>query len=364
MSKRDYYEVLGINREASDSEIKRAYRNLAQQHHPDKHKGEKVVEERFKEINEAYGVLKDPNKRAQYDRFGFAGGGMGDSGTGFDFQDIFGDVFGDFFGGGGRGSSRQRGADLAYELEITFEESAFGTEKEINIPRMTACEKCGGNGARPGTSPSSCSHCGGRGQVKFQQGFFSIARPCPACRGEGQTISDPCPDCRGGGRTRVHHQVKVKVPHGVETGMRLRLTGEGESGVQGGPPGDLYVIIAVKPHPIFQRENDDVICEVPISFTQAALGTELEVPTLEGKVKLNIPAGTQSGRFFRLKGKGIASVHTGRRGNQMVMVKVETPTRLTARQRELFEEFARISGDDASPLRKSFFDKVKEVFEQ
>lgn len=364
MSKRDYYEVLGVDRDASDDDLKRAYRRLAHQYHPDKHKGDKEAEESFKEVNEAYGILKDPNKRAQYDRFGFVGpGGMGDSGTGFDFQDIFGDIFGDFFSTGRRPSRAQRGADLAYELEITFEEAAFGTEKKIDIPRMTVCRNCGGNGAKPGTSPSLCSTCNGRGQVKYQQGFFSISRPCSACRGVGSIIADPCPDCRGDGRKRTEHTVVVKVPHGVETGMRLRLSGEGESGVHGGPPGDLYVIIGVKSHPIFQRENDDIICEVPISFTQAALGTEMEVPTLEGKVNLKIPAGTQSGKAFRLKGKGIASVHTGRRGDQNVVVRVETPTKLTKRQRELFEEFARISGDDATPLRKSFFDKVKEVFD-
>jgi len=364
MSKRDYYEVLGVDRNASDSDLKRAYRRMAHEYHPDKHKGEKEVEERFKEINEAYGVLKDPGKRAQYDRFGFMGGpGMGDSASGFDFQDIFGDIFGDFFGGGGRTSRAQRGADLAYELEVTFEEAAFGTEKEINIPRMTVCETCGGNGAQRGTSPTSCSTCGGRGQVRFQQGLFSVSRPCSACRGAGTIIKDPCSDCRGEGRKRVHHVVKVKVPPGVETGMRLRLTGEGESGVYGAPPGDLYVVIGAKPHPIFQRQNDDILCEVPISFTQAALGTELEVPTLEGKKSLKIPAGTQSGAIFRMKGRGVASVHTGRRGDQNVMVKVETPTKLSAEQRELFEEFARISGDEVTPLRKSFFDKVKEVFE-
>ncbi|MEE8184984.1 MAG: molecular chaperone DnaJ [Thermodesulfobacteriota bacterium] len=365
MTKRDYYEILGVDRSASNNEIKSAFRRLAHQYHPDKHRGDKKTEEKFKEINGAYEILKDPKKRAQYDRFGFAGmpgtGGMGD--YGFDFQDIFGDVFRDFFGTT-RGRARgQRGADLAYEMEITFDESAFGTEKKIKIPKLVICENCHGSGARPGTTPTMCSTCNGSGQVMYQQGFFSISRSCSSCRGEGRIINDPCTECSGNGRARVSKSVAVNVPAGVETGTRLRLSGEGESGVNGGPPGDLYIIIGVKSHPIFQRQNDDIICEVPISFPQAALGTEMDVPTLEGKVKLKVPAGTQSGKVFRMKGKGIASLHTMGRGDQKVVVRVETPAKLTKRQRELFEEFARISGDDTTPLRKGFFDKVKEIFE-
>jgi molecular chaperone DnaJ len=365
MTKKDYYKILGVDRNAPDNEIKSTYRRLAHRYHPDKHQGDKEAEEKFKEINEAYEILKDPKKRAQYDRFGFAGmpgsGGMGD--FGFGFQDIFGDVFGDFFGAT-RGRARgQRGADLAYEMEITFEEAAFGTEKKIKISKLVMCGNCHGSGARLGTTPTICSTCNGIGQLKYQQGFFSISRPCSSCRGEGSVINDPCTECNGNGRARMNKLVTVKVPAGVETGTRLRLSGEGESGVNGGPLGDLYIIIGVKSHPIFQRQNDDIICEVPISFSQAALGSELEVPTLEGKVKLKVPAGTQSGKVFRLKGKGIASLHIMRRGDQNVIVRVETPTKLTQRQRELFEEFAKISADETTPLKKGFFNKVKEIFE-
>lgn len=365
MAQKDFYEILGIGRNASDDEIKRAYRQLAHKYHPDKNPGNTAAEERFKEINAAYEVLKDPEKRAQYDRFGYAetGAGFGPgAGFGVDFQELFGDVFGDFFGAGRRRTRGQRGADLRYDMEIAFEEAAFGTEKKIKIPKTIKCQKCNGSGAKPGTSPAPCPTCEGRGQVSYQQGFFSISRPCSRCRGEGTIIKEPCVECSGTGRIKDIKTVSVKVPPGVETDTRLRLSGEGESGMHGGSPGDLYIVISVKPHPIFQKQNDDIICEIPISFTQAALGSEIDVPTLEGNVKLKIPGGTQSGKVFRLKGKGIASLHTGRRGDQHVIIKVETPAKLTARQKELLEEFARISGEESNPMKKNFLEKVKGLF--
>ncbi|MBI3753152.1 MAG: molecular chaperone DnaJ [Deltaproteobacteria bacterium] len=366
MAQKDFYEILGIDRNATDDEIKKAYRQLAHKYHPDKNPGDKSAEERFKEINAAYEVLKDSEKRAQYDRFGYAetGAGFGPgAGFGVDFQDLFGDVFGDFFGAGRRRTRGQRGSDLRYDLEVTFEEAAFGAEKKIKIPKTAKCQKCEGRGAKPGTSPTTCPTCNGRGQVSYQQGFFSISRPCSRCRGEGTIIKEPCAECSGIGRVKDIKTLGVKVPPGVETDTRLRLSGEGESGVHGGSPGDLYIIIHVKPHPVFQKQNDDIICEVPISFPQAALGCEIDVPTLEGNVRLKIPGGTQSGKIFRLKGKGIASLHTGRRGDQHVIIKVETPAKLTLRQKELLEEFARIGGEETTPLKKNFLEKVKNLFE-
>ncbi len=364
MNKRDYYEVLEVDRTADEGEIKRAFRRLAHKYHPDKHHGDREVEERFKEINEAYDVLKDPAKRAKYDRFGFAGVGRGGGGgpdMGFDFQDIFGDMFGDLFGVGRSRTRGQRGADLSYEMDITLEESAFGTEKRVKIPKLAICEKCYGSGARSGTTPTTCPTCGGSGQVRYQRGFFSIARPCHSCKGEGTVIKDPCSDCSGAGRKKVTTTLTINIPAGVATGTRLRLTGEGEAGIHGGPPGDLYVLINVKPHPIFQRQNDDLVCEVPISFPQAALGVELDVPTLNGKVPLKIPAGTQSGEVFKLRGKGFPSLNTGRKGDQKVIIRVETPSGLTRRQKELLEEFARLSHEDTTPIKKGFFDKVKDI---
>ncbi|HHL39767.1 MAG TPA: molecular chaperone DnaJ [Deltaproteobacteria bacterium] len=364
MSEKDYYKILGVDRDATQEDIKRAFRRLVHEHHPDKHKGDPEAEERFKAINEAYETLKDPEKRARYDRFGFAGTGAGhrEPGFGVDFQDFFGDVFADFFGAGRRRSAPRRGADLRYDLDITFEEAAFGAEKTIKVPRTVACATCGGSGARPGTAPARCATCEGKGQVRYQQGFFSISRPCSACGGTGSVITDPCRECRGSGKKRETHSLKVKIPGGVDTGSRLRLAGEGEYGERGGPPGDLYIVLNVLPHPIFKRQDDDILCEVPISFTQAALGAEIEVPTLEGPVRLKIPPGTQSGKTFRLASKGIASLHTGRRGDEHVVIRVETPTSLTERQRELLEEFAAISGEETTPLKKNFFSKVKEMF--
>lgn len=369
MAEKDYYKILGVERGATDEEIKKAYRKLAHELHPDKHSGAKDKEEKFKTVNEAYEVLKDPEKRAQYDRFGYAGtgpgaGGYRDAGFGTDFQDLFGEVFSEFFGGARRGRpAPERGADLRYDVELSFEEAAFGTEKTINIPRTVLCEHCGGSGAKPGTMPVTCNTCKGAGQVRFQQGFFSISRPCTTCGGAGSVIKDPCAECKGAGRVKKTSSLTVKIPGGVDTASRLRLTGEGEYGERGGPPGDLYIVISVNPHPIFKRENDDIIIEVPITFPQAALGADIDVPSLEGNTKLKIPAGTQSGKVFRLKNKGIASVHTGRRGDEQVIIKVETPTKLSKKQKDLLEQFASVSGEDSTPLKKNFFSKVKEIFE-
>lgn len=366
--KRDYYETLGVNRGAGDEEIKKAYRKLALKYHPDRNPGDKQAEERFKDISEAYQVLADPEKRAQYDQFGHAAFGEGGPFRGgFDFtagfEDIFGDIFGEFFGTGtGRRRTRVRGEDLRYNLDLTFEEAVFGTEKKIKVPRQGLCDTCQGTGCKPGSSPRTCSSCRGRGQVSFQQGFFNVSRTCTQCRGEGTIITDPCTECGGQGRVRKFHTLSLKIPPGVDTGSRLKLRGEGESGASGGPPGDLYVAIQVAPHPLFVRDGLDIICEIPISFVQAALGTEIDVPTLEGKVKMKIPAGTQSGKVFRLKGKGVRDVHSYRQGDELVRTAVETPTRLTPRQKELLREFAALGGEDVHPLSKGFFDKVKQIF--
>lgn len=363
--KEDYYQLLGLNRDASDIDIKKAYRKMAHTYHPDKNQGDKEAEERFKKINAAYEVLKNPEKRSVYDRFGHAGekayGGSGDFGFTADFQDVFGDIFGDFFGGG---ASRrgQRGADLKYDLIITFEESAYGTEKELNIPKTIRCEECNGSGARSGTSPISCQTCDGKGQVRYQQGLFSIARPCPNCNGRGQVIKDPCSTCYGSGRTKKSHMLQVKIPAGVSTGARLKLTGEGEYGIQGGPPGSLYVLIHVKDHSFFKRENDDILCEVPISMTQAALGCEIDVPTLDGKAKIKIPTGTQSGKVLTLRGKGFPSLHGYGKGDQHIILSVETPTKLSKKQKELLIEFDKISQHSNHPLMEGFMSKVKGFF--
>ncbi len=368
MSKRDYYEVLEVNRNASETEIKKAYRKLALKCHPDKNPGDQQAEERFKELSEAYAVLSDSQKRALYDQYGHAGldqgGGFSSGGFGgTPFEDLFGDIFGDIFGGGGgrRGGGR-RGDDLRYNLTIEFNEAAFGLETKIQIPRHQACDTCKGSGARPGTAPQTCQTCSGHGQVRFQQGFFSLTRPCPDCGGEGKRITDPCSECHGSGLTRSQKTLSLKIPAGVESGNRLKLNSEGEPGVQGAPPGDLYVVITVKDHPIFEREGQDIVCEIPISFAQATLGCELEAPTLEGKVNLKIPAGTQSGKTFKLSGKGIPSLQGYGRGDELVVVRVETPTKLTARQKELLEEFSREGGEEVHPMGTSFFDKVKELF--
>lgn len=366
--KKDYYETLGVNRSAGDEEVKKAYRKLALKYHPDRNPGDKQAEERFKEISEAYQVLADPEKRAQYDQFGHAAFGEGGPFKGgFDFttgfEDIFGDIFGEFFGTGtGRRRARVRGEDLRYNLDLTFEEAVFGTEKKIKVPRQGLCDTCQGTGCKPGSSPRTCSSCRGRGQVSFQQGFFNVSRTCTQCRGEGTIITDPCTACNGQGRVRRFHTLSLKIPPGVDTGSRLKLRGEGESGASGGPPGDLYVVIQVAPHPLFVRDGLDIICEIPMSFVQAALGAEIDVPTLEGKVKMKVPAGTQSGKVFRLKGRGVRDVQSYRQGDQLVRAVVETPTRLTPRQKELLREFAALGGEDVHPLSKGFLDKVKQIF--
>lgn len=370
-TKAEYYELLGVSRTTSDEELKKAYRKAAMRYHPDRNPGDKTAEEKFKELSEAYAVLSDPEKRAQYDRYGHAafeqGGGPGFDGFDFsgNFDDILGGIFGDIFGGGtGRGGRRgaRRGEDLSYNLEISFEEAAFGTEKTLSIPRMTACEICGGKGAKPGTTPKTCTMCRGSGQVRFQQGFFTIARTCTQCGGQGTVITDPCTPCRGTGATRKTSTLPVKIPAGVDTGARLKLRGEGEASFAGGSSGDLYVMLRVREHPLFVRQHNDVVCEIPVSFPQAALGAEIEVPTLEGKLKMKVPAGTQSNSTFRLRGKGVVDLHGGGRGDQLVRVVVETPRKLSAKQRELLEEFARLDGEGAHPMSKGFFEKVKELF--
>ena len=366
--KRDYYELLGLDRKATEEEIKKAYRKLALKYHPDRNPGDNQAEEKFKEVSEAYQVLTDPEKRAQYDQFGHTA--FGDGGPfrgGFDFtsgfEDIFGDIFGEFFGAGTtRHRARARGEDLRYNLSISFEEAAFGTEKKFRIPRQGLCDTCHGSGSKPGSSPRTCPACRGRGQVSFQQGFFNVSRTCNQCRGQGTIISNPCGTCNGTGRVRKFHTLSMKIPPGVDTGSRLKLRGEGEGGISGGPPGDLYVVIQVEPHPLFVRDGLDVICEVPVSFAQAALGAEIDVPTLEGKVKMKIPPGTQSGKVFRRKGKGVRDVQGFHQGDQRVHVVLETPTHLTPQQKELLKEFATLGGEEVHPLSKGFFDKVKQIF--
>jgi molecular chaperone DnaJ len=369
--RRDFYEVLGISRDASDEDIKRAYRKQALKYHPDRNPGDKEAEETFKECSAAYQILSDPEKCAQYDRFGAAAfeGGAGGFDFGAGFEDIFSGIFGDFFGqarggGGGRGgrSRARRGDDLRYNLDLSFEEAAFGCEKTITVPRMATCDACDGNGAKPGTKAKTCAGCRGSGQVRFQQGFFSIAKTCGQCGGQGSVIGDPCPKCQGQGAVRRTQNLSVKIPAGVDTGSRLKLRGEGEAGAGGGPSGDLYVVVRVKEHALFRREDSDVICDIPLSFPQAALGADIEVPTIEGKHKMRIPPGTQSGALFRLKGKGIADLRGYGRGDHVVRVVVETPRKLTKRQQELLEEFARSSGQEVHPMSRGFFEKVKEMF--
>jgi len=371
-AKRDYYEVLGVPRGAGEDDLKKAYRRLAIQFHPDRNPGDKHAEESFKELNEAYQILSDPERRAQYDRYGHAAfqGAQGGGFSGFDFtqgfEEVFSDIFGDFFGTGrGRSRSRtRRGDDLRYDLEIEFEEAARGAEKVVKFQRLANCDACDGSRARGGAGGvRTCPNCRGTGQVRTQQGFFSIATTCGQCRGEGSIIADPCPKCQGQGRIRKPQSISVKIPAGVDNGSRLKLRGEGEAGFAGGPQGDLYVVIHVREHSMFARQDNDVVIEVPVSFPQAALGAEIEVPTLEGKVKLKIPSATQSGKVFRLKGKGIVDLHGYGRGDQLVKILIETPRRLTARQRELLEEFAKLSGEDVNhPMAKGFVDKLKEMF--
>jgi molecular chaperone DnaJ len=374
MAKRDYYEVLGVERGASEAELKKAYRRLAMKYHPDRNPDDKAAEEKFKEANEAYEVLSDASKRSAYDQYGHAGvdpsmGGGGGFGAGnANFSDIFGDVFSDFFGGGGRGGQRggpQRGSDLRYTLELDLEEAVRGTTVTIRVPTLVACKPCEGSGAKKGSAPVTCATCGGIGQVRMQQGFFSVQQTCPRCHGSGKMISDPCGSCHGQGRVEEHKTLSVKVPAGVDTGDRIRLSGEGEAGTLGGPAGDLYVVVNVREHAIFQRDGKHLYCEVPISFADAALGGELEVPTLDGRVKLKIPEATQTGKLFRLRGKGVAPVRGGGAGDLMCRVVVETPVNLDKRQRELLEEFrSSLQGDSShSPKASGWFEGVKRFFD-
>jgi len=368
VQKRDYYEVLGVARTATPQELKSAFRKLAMQFHPDKNEGDKASEEKFKECSEAYEVLADSEKRARYDRFGHqAPGGFGpgpfEQGFSGNINDIFGDIFGEIFGQRTRQrGGKQRGTDLRYNLEVSFSEAAFGSEAKVKIPRHKQCVSCHGSGARAGTTAKTCPTCHGAGELRMTQGFFQISRTCGHCQGKGSVITDPCPACRGAGKVESESVLTVKIPPGVDTGTRLKLTGEGEPGERGGPPGDLYVVVHVQEHPIFIREDTEVICEVPISFAQAALGSTIEVPTLDGKVKMKIPTGTQSGKVFRLRGKGIPHLNGYQRGDQHVRVTVEVPEKLSKKQRELLEQFAAAAGEDTHPISKSFFAKVKELF--
>ncbi len=370
MSKRDYYEVLGVDKGAADSDIKKAYRRVAMKYHPDRNPDDPDADHKFKEATEAYDILMDREKREAYDRFGHAGVDPGMGGGGFgggNFSDIFGDVFGDIFGGGrgGRGGP-QRGSDLRYTLDISLEDAVRGTTVEIKVPSLSTCEKCDGSGAKKGSSPTTCGTCGGMGQVRMQQGFFQVQQTCPTCRGRGKTITDPCNACHGQGRVEKTRKLSVKVPPGVDTGDRIRLSGEGEAGPEGGPPGDLFVQMSVRQHNIFERDGKNLYCEVPITFVTAALGGELEVPTLDGRVKLKIPAETQTGKLFRLRGKGVKPVRGGSVGDLLCRAVVETPVNLNKEQKALLQQFEKSLGQDGnaqSPRQSSWFEGVKNFFE-
>ena len=378
MAKRDFYEILGVAKNASDDEIKKAYRKLAMKYHPDRNPDSKGAEDKFKEAKEAYEMLSDAQKREAYDRFGHAGvdpnmggggGGAGFAGAG-GFSDAFGDIFGDIFGGGaGRsrgGAQVYRGADLRYNLDISLEQAANGFDTTIRVPSWDGCDTCHGSGAKPGTSPTTCGTCGGHGQVRMQQGFFSIQQTCPKCHGTGKVIPDPCNTCSGSGRIKRNKTLEVKIPSGIDDSMRIRSTGNGEPGMNGGPPGDLYVELHIKPHAVFQRDGDDLHCEMPISFAKAAIGGEIEVPTLSGKVSFTVPEGTQTGKTFRLRGKGIKGVRSGFPGDLFCHVLIETPVKLTEKQKDLLREFEALTdagGSKHSPQSKSWMDKVKDFFE-
>jgi molecular chaperone DnaJ len=375
MAKRDYYEVLGLSRGVSEQDIKAAFRRLAKDCHPDRNAGDKGAETKFKELNEAYEALRDPQKRAAYDQFGHAAfegpGGRGAHGFGPDFassmSDIFDDLFGEFMGGRrGRGqrSGRERGADLRYNMEVTLPEAYAGKTAQIRVPTSVTCEACTGSGAKSGTSPSACPTCGGAGKVRASQGFFTIERTCPSCQGRGEIINDPCGACNGSGRVVKERTLSVNIPAGVEDGTRIRLAGEGEAGLRGGPAGDLYIFLSIKPHEFFQRDGADIFCRVPISMTTAALGGQLDVPTVDGgKTRVKVPEGTESGKQFRLKGKGMPVLRSKVTGDMYIQVEVETPKNLTVKQRELLEAFERESHKETSPHSAGFFSKMKEFFE-
>jgi len=369
MSKRDYYEVLGVSKGADEKDVKKAYRRVAMKYHPDRNPDDPEAEDKFKEASEAYEILMDGSKRAAYDQYGHAGvdSSMGGGFGGSNFGDIFGDVFGDIFGGGGRGrGGPKRGSDLRYTLDITLEKAVKGATVEIRVPSLSTCETCDGFGAKKGSSPATCGTCGGAGQVRMQQGFFQVQQACPACRGRGKTITDPCGTCRGQGRVEKTKTLSVKIPPGVDTGDRIRLSGEGEAGPEGGPSGDLFVQMSVKQHPIFERDGKNLYCEVPITFVDAALGGDLDVPTLDGRVKLKIPAETQTGKLFRLRGKGVKPVRGGSVGDLLCQVEIETPVKLNKAQKELLEELRRSLGEGGkiqSPRQTSWFEGVKNFFD-
>jgi molecular chaperone DnaJ len=359
---KDFYEILGIPRTATEAEIKKAFRGLALKHHPDRNQGNREAEEKFKEINEAYSVLSDPEKRAHYDRYGSAEGmGAGFGGfAGAGFGDIFDDIFGDIFGFSSQRRPRAtKGNDLRYDLDITLEESAFGTEKTIEVPRWETCRPCSGSGSKPGKGPVTCTHCKGTGHVRFQQGFFSVSKTCGSCHGTGKIITDPCPSCKGHGKVKKVHPISVKIPAGVDSGSRLRMSGEGEPGIYGGPPGDLYIVLDIREHPLFVRKGNTLYHETTITFPQAVLGAEIEVPTLDGTAHLKIPPGTHPGKAFPLKGKGIPKLGGHGKGDEIIVVNIEIPRQITPRQRELLEEFAQIDGEKIS---KTFKDKLKDIF--
>ena len=377
MSKRDYYEVLGVTREATEVELKAAFRKLAMQHHPDRNPGDADCEHKFKELNEAYDVLKDGDKRAAYDRFGHAafehGSGGAQHGFGADFASTFSDIFEDLFGmggarrgggGGARGQGRERGSDLRYNMEITLEEAYAGKTAQVHIPTSVICEACSGSGAKAGTKPKVCATCGGAGRVRHAQGFFTLERTCPTCQGRGQSIDDPCPSCSGAGRVTRERTLSVNIPAGVEDGTRIRLAGEGEAGLRGGPAGDLYIFLSLAQHELFQRDGADLHCRVPISMVTAALGGEFEVPAIDGgKARVKVPAGTQTGRRFRLASKGMPVLRSKQTGDMYVQVAVETPQNLTKRQRELLAEFEKLSSQATQPESVGFFSRVKEFFD-
>ncbi len=373
MSKRCYYEVLGVARTASEGDLKTAFRKLAMQHHPDRNPGDKECEHRFKELNEAYDVLKDDDKRAAYDRFGHAAfehgmGGGGAHGFGADFGTTFADIFEGIFGmsgaRGGRSSGRERGSDLRYNMEISLDDAFHGKTAQIRIPTPVMCETCSGTGAKAGTKPKACSTCGGQGKIRHAQGFFTLERTCPACQGRGQVIEDPCSACGGAGRVSRERTLSVNIPSGVEDGTRIRLSGEGEAGVRGGPPGDLYIFLSIAQHEFFQRDGADLHCRVPLSMVTAAIGGEFEVPSIDGgKAKVKVPAGSQSGRRFRLAGKGMPVLRAKQSGDMYVQIAVETPQNLTKRQKELLAEFEKLSSQDTQPESAGFFSRVKEFLD-
>ncbi len=372
--KADYYEVLSVTKTASDGELKTAYRKLAMQYHPDRNPGDTFAEDKFKECSEAYSVLSDPQKRAAYDRFGHAGvGGASGGGSGFpggfsgdpqDLGDIFGDIFGEMFnmGGSRKQTRQQRGRDLRYDMSLEFEESVFGKEQEITVKRLETCLDCKGSGTASGKPPATCSQCRGAGQVRFQQGFFSVARTCPKCDGTGVQVTDPCPTCRGESRVQKEHTINVKVPAGVEDGTRIRYQGEGEAGKFDGPSGDLYVMLSVNAHKVFTRDGDDLHCVVPVSYTQAALGAELEIATLDGPAVLKVPDGTQSGRTFKLKSKGVPHLNSSGKGDLIVEVRVQTPTKLTKQQKDLLKQLGETMEKENTPHSHGLMDRVREMF--